>query len=122
MNKDYISTSALYGPYLAHHGILGQKWGVRRYQNPDGTLTEEGKRRYYTEGSYGSKILSDAGKEYNREHSKKVQQYADAVNYNVRHTNPAFNKKFQEYKDLNKKNNLNYLTERKKWANQFDIL
>lgn len=30
---------------LAHHGILGQKWGVRRYQNPDGTLTEEGKKR-----------------------------------------------------------------------------
>lgn len=31
--------------YLAHHGIHGQKWGVRRYQNPDGTLTDEGKRR-----------------------------------------------------------------------------
>lgn len=32
--------------YLEHHGILGQKWGVRRFQNPDGTLTEEGKKRY----------------------------------------------------------------------------
>ena len=32
--------------YLKHHGILGQKWGVRRFQNPDGTLTNEGKRRY----------------------------------------------------------------------------
>ena len=32
--------------WIAHHGIKGQKWGVRRYQNPDGTLTEAGKRRY----------------------------------------------------------------------------
>ena len=28
--------------YLAHHGIKGQRWGVRRYQNPDGTLTPDG--------------------------------------------------------------------------------
>lgn len=32
--------------YLAHHGIEGQKWGVRRYQNEDGSLTEEGRKRY----------------------------------------------------------------------------
>ena len=32
---------------LYHHGILGQKWGIRRYQNEDGSLTEEGKKRYY---------------------------------------------------------------------------
>ena len=34
---------------LMHHGIKGQKWGVRRYQNPDGSLTEEGRRRLFTE-------------------------------------------------------------------------
>ena len=31
---------------LKHHGILKQRWGVRRFQNPDGSLTEEGKKRY----------------------------------------------------------------------------
>jgi hypothetical protein len=31
---------------LYHHGIKGQKWGIRRYQNPDGSLTAEGRKRY----------------------------------------------------------------------------
>lgn len=31
---------------LYHHGIKGQKWGVRRYQNTDGSLTPEGRKRY----------------------------------------------------------------------------
>lgn len=31
--------------YLAHHGVKGQKWGVRRYQNEDGSLTSEGRQR-----------------------------------------------------------------------------
>lgn len=30
---------------LYHHGIKGQKWGIRRYQNPDGSLTPEGRKK-----------------------------------------------------------------------------
>ena len=31
--------------YLSHHGILGMKWGIRRYQNKDGSLTDAGKKK-----------------------------------------------------------------------------
>lgn len=34
-----------YEDFLAHHGIKGMKWGVRRFQNEDGSLTDEGRRR-----------------------------------------------------------------------------
>lgn len=55
---------------LVHHGILGQKWGIRRYQNKDGTLTEAGKKRYYK--IYDEKgYLTKTGKtEYNRDINK----------------------------------------------------
>ena len=34
------------GPYLMHHGVLGMKWGIRRYQNYDGSLTSAGRKKY----------------------------------------------------------------------------
>lgn len=40
MRNDYNSN------FLAHFGIMGMKWGVRRYQNSDGSLTEAGRERY----------------------------------------------------------------------------
>lgn len=38
---------------ICHHGILGMKWGVRRYQNKDGSLTPAGRKKYITEEGKG---------------------------------------------------------------------
>lgn len=53
--------------YIAHHGILGQKWGIRRYQNEDGSLTPEGKARLekYKEKQL-ARIKNDRYSEYKR--------------------------------------------------------
>lgn len=42
---------------LAHHGILGMKWGRRRYQNKDGSLTQEGLKRYREQDPEGYEKL-----------------------------------------------------------------
>lgn len=64
--------------YISHSGVKGQKWGVRRYQNEDGTLTEEGKRHY---GYYDR---PDGTKDYKRlqkDAQKDAREWARAKAY-----------------------------------------
>lgn len=60
-----------YGSTLSHHGILGQKWGIRRFQKYGGGLTEAGKRRYGGSESESGSESSDYG------HGGNARRYAN---------------------------------------------
>lgn len=61
--------------YLMHHGIKGQKWGVRQYQNPDGSLTEAGKMRYGSGKNIEKRTEDVLNRSYSTEYlTKKVEK------------------------------------------------
>ena len=60
---------------LYHHGIKGQKWGVRRFQNPDGSLTEAGKSRYYDVASSYDARYNYASEKYARKMEKRAEKW-----------------------------------------------
>ena len=66
-----------YDKTLEHHGILGQKWGVRRFQNKDGSLKPAGKKRYQNED--GS--LTSEGKKREQERNFKEAQKTQRRGY-----------------------------------------
>lgn len=69
-NKTYVEYGELW-----HHGILGQKWGVRRYQNADGTWTDRGKKMRRDEDAAAAK--DKASKEKQAAKAAKKSANAD---------------------------------------------
>ena len=61
---------------LQHHGILGQKWGVRRFENKNGTLTPAGRKRYGTDENGDYKKVGGPGK-VKLPNSKSLNRLAD---------------------------------------------
>lgn len=68
--------------YLIHHGIKGQKWGVRRFQNPDGTRTAAGKSKDASE-RYREREVKRAEREYNKAMGD-VKRSFEAADANVK--------------------------------------
>ncbi len=61
---------------LAHHGIKGMHWGVRRYQNSDGSLTPDGEKRYLKKLNKASKneMVSDY---FAKGHARNVDRLSE---------------------------------------------
>lgn len=68
----YSDTDSMYDT-LMHHGIRGMKWGIRRYQNKDGSLTSAGRRRQRNNPFFIKKSKAKKQKESNNTKKKDIK-------------------------------------------------
>lgn len=87
-----------YSSELYHYGVKGMKWGVRRYQNEDGTLTEAGRKRIGKQYKKQSdKVVKRLKKNYNNMYVKSYNKAADYMNSGgINKFNEAQRKKYGE--------------------------
>lgn len=66
--------------FLMHHGIEGQRWGIRRYQNPDGSLTNAGRQRYGVR-MLRTNIKKAIKRSLPEEAPEEIVKYAESLGY-----------------------------------------
>ena len=96
---------------LYHHGILGQKWGRRRYQNPDGSYTQAGRARYGIFSSRKRKISKDAklrAKERVRVKNEEARREAYAAEAERTRAQADAERAKTELREAKKQNSLAY--------------
>lgn len=101
-----------YRSYLQHHGVKGQKWYHRRYQNEDGSLTALGREHYKKRAVFisgSSKTEDESSSHYRKELPKDVKSSINSYIRNNIHINvgdaPGIDRQVQKYlKDKNYKN------------------
>ena len=77
MNKCYTINDLISDEELYHHGIKGQKWGIRRFQNKDGSLTPAGKKRYDDNGPSNTKTKEEKRAERALKREYNLQRNAE---------------------------------------------
>lgn len=89
--------------YLAHHGIKGQRWGVRRFQNADGSYTAAGKERYGRGDKKEIKAKEKAAKKEQKllKKEQRLVNFARSLHKHNRETNwdIAYNKATKEFNE-----------------------
>lgn len=84
---------------LMHYGVRGQKWGVRRYQNADGSLTKAGERRYGSIENYKKVQDAKAQAEARKKAAKaNARTSAEVAKYNAKNQNSEKSKDSKEVK------------------------